>query len=243
MSVYLSIILWILAIPLALSFESRVRFCRNYVPLLISIFIVGSIFLFWDIVAIQRGDWAFNDSYILGFRLLGIPLEEILFFIAVPYSCLFIYEVICYFSKEKYFDIDPHLAWGMAVVFLLGAHVSRERPYTSTNLLFSSLVIVAAVLMIPRLFQSRRYWIYLGISSVMFLIFNYLLTSLPIVLYNERAISGLRFFSIPYEDFIYNFSLLTLYLAVYLSVQDILAERRRFFAKEFRTAVPREPDG
>jgi hypothetical protein len=54
-----------------------------------------------------------------------------------------------------------------------------------------------------------------------FIIFNYLLTSIPIVSYNANAIWGAdglwngRFFTIPLEDFFYNFSMLSFYLLVY----------------------------
>jgi hypothetical protein len=55
-----------------------------------------------------------------------------------------------------------------------------------------------------------------------FMIFNYLLTSIPIVTYAPNAIwggDGLwngRFFTIPIEDFFYNFSMLSFYLLLYL---------------------------
>jgi lycopene cyclase domain-containing protein len=66
------------------------------------------------------------------------------------------------------------------------------------------------------LFSSRAYWIYTALTLVLFLIFNYILTSTPVVLYSPEAITGFRVTTIPIEDFLFNYSMLTGYLAVYI---------------------------
>ena len=40
----------------------------------------------------KYGIWSFNDSYILGYKVCLLPVEEWMFFIFVPFACLFIYE-------------------------------------------------------------------------------------------------------------------------------------------------------
>ena len=52
--------------------------------------------------------------------------------------------------------------------------------------------------------------------SVPFVVFNYLLTSTVIVHYSPEAIWGVRVTTIPLEDFFYNFSMLSFYLAAYI---------------------------
>ena len=83
MSEYLIINLSVLSIPLAFSFEKKLSFYKKLPAVLVSIIIVGFIYLTWDSISTIRNDWGFNDSYLIGIRFLHLPLEEILFFITV----------------------------------------------------------------------------------------------------------------------------------------------------------------
>ena len=57
---------------------------------------------------------------------------------------------------------------------------------------------------------------YIIVCTILFAIFNHVLTSLPVVTYSPQAITGIRAGTIPIEDFFYNFSLLSFYLIIYL---------------------------
>jgi len=47
---------------------------------------VALVFLVWDAVAIAAGVWTYNPRYISGVTVgFGIPLEELLFFIVIPF--------------------------------------------------------------------------------------------------------------------------------------------------------------
>ncbi len=63
--------------------------------------------------------------------------------------------------------------------------------------------------------SSFVYWLWIVFVMLLFFVFNYFLTSLPVVAYNPVAITNLRLTTIPIEDFFYNFSLLTIYLVCY----------------------------
>jgi lycopene cyclase domain-containing protein len=52
-----------------------------------------------------------------------------------------------------------------------------------------------------------------------FFIVNGLLTSLPVVMYNATSNIGIRIWTIPIEDFIYNFFMLLLIATVYESLK------------------------
>ena len=57
------------------------------------------LYLVWDYVFTIKNVWSFNEDYILGIKFFELPLEEILFFITVPFACIFIYECLkCYFK-------------------------------------------------------------------------------------------------------------------------------------------------
>ncbi len=92
-----------LLVPLLRSFEKRVAFYKSFGPLFIGIAIVSGLFLIWDIIFTQLGFWGFNERYLTGISLFGLPLGEYLFFLVIPYCCVFIYRVLNYFSPGEPF--------------------------------------------------------------------------------------------------------------------------------------------
>ena len=97
-------------------------------------------------------------------------------------------------------------------------YFETEREWTGRSLaMFScALFFILAPTLYPKILKMRNFWLYILISFIPFIIFNYLLTSLILVHYNPDAIWGVRITTIPLEDFFYNFSMLSFYLMVYL---------------------------
>ena len=83
-----------LAGPLALSFDKKVAFYKNWKYLFPAMIIPAMLYIVWDIYFTSKGVWSFNPAYITGIKLYNLPLEEVLFFFIVPYCCLFIYACI-----------------------------------------------------------------------------------------------------------------------------------------------------
>jgi len=54
----------------------------------------AALFLLWDVVATERGTWSFNPTYVTGTRILGLPLEELAFFVVIPLCGLLTYEAV-----------------------------------------------------------------------------------------------------------------------------------------------------
>lgn len=225
MSTYLLLDISIILLPVLFSFERRVRYYSKFPSLFISILIIGTLYVLWDIMAHSRGDWAFNEVYLLGSRLLGIPLEEILFFIVVPYSCLFIYEVLNVFIKDHQFPI-PQSAFAIAGLVCLGLSLlNYTRPYTRTVLAVCFLVLYMYLAIMPNVLRSKKFWLFIAITYFPFLIYNSILTALPVVTYNPKAIWGVRIGTIPIEDFLHSFSMISFYFLVYHYFQ--VAPRKR----------------
>lgn len=216
MSEYLLIDLVILFFPLLATFHPKVGYYRRFGSVFFSILSVGSFFVLWDVFFTARGNWFFNSEYLLGVVFMNLPLEELLFFVVVPYSCLFIYESLRVFTTDSvvFFSRLFYALIG-SLMFLLSIFLI-DLEYTSVVLFFSSLFLFFASFKLKKMFSSGRYWIYLGLSFCFFVVFNYLLTSMPIVIYNPKAITGLRFLTIPLEDFVYNYLMLSMYLVSYL---------------------------
>ncbi|MGE5401632.1 MAG: lycopene cyclase domain-containing protein, partial [Ignavibacteriales bacterium] len=87
---------------------------------------------------------------------------------------------------------------------------------TFTVLVFTGAFLIISSIFFVEIIKSKIFWIFNGVMYIPFLIFNYILTSLPVVMYSGKAVIGVRFLTIPAEDFLYSFSLLSFYLSVYL---------------------------
>lgn len=54
----------------------------------------GLLFLGWDLLAAAEGWWWFSTDHTIGAYLLGLPLEEIAFFVVVPTCSILGYEAV-----------------------------------------------------------------------------------------------------------------------------------------------------
>ena len=213
---YLLIDALILLFPFLLSFKWKFKYYKFYKPLFASILIVGITYIIWDAIVTFRGDWWFNKEYLSGIEIIGLPIEEIMFFIVVPYSCIFIYENLGYFLKEKDIYFNKWIYLGLSVIFIVIGLMFYYQDYTILAMFACSLFFIISTFLYPNILKKRNYWFYIIISFIPFIIFNYLLTSLIVVYYNPKAIWGIRITTIPLEDFFYNFSMLSFYLLAYI---------------------------
>ena len=90
-----------LAGPLALSFSKEMDIWKYPARLLLSIGIPFIVFLIWDIIVTARGHWSFNTSYTTGFNIVNLPVEEVLFFIVIPFCGIFTWESVKYFMRKR----------------------------------------------------------------------------------------------------------------------------------------------
>jgi len=98
---YLIVLCAIVLVPLVLSRDRNLALFRHASPLVKAMAISCSCFWLWDIWATARGHWSFNPDYVLGIRLLGMPLEEWLFFVVLTFVSVFTWESTKYFLRRK----------------------------------------------------------------------------------------------------------------------------------------------
>ncbi len=48
----------------------------------------------WDLYAIHHRQWSFDRKRLIGLRLFGMPLEELLFFVAIPICAVLTLEAV-----------------------------------------------------------------------------------------------------------------------------------------------------
>jgi len=78
-----------------------------------------------------------------------------------------------------------------------------------------AMVSVLFVVLLDRLLRTRltgraEFWIFIGVMFGFKLVFNGYLTWRPIVLYGEQFFLNVRLGTIPLEDFLFGFSMITL---------------------------------
>jgi lycopene cyclase domain-containing protein len=212
---YLVLNLCIIAVPIWYTPDKRTAYYRRLPALGFSIAVVSSCYLLWDILVSARGEWSFNSKYLSGVQILNLPIEEVLFFITVPYSCLFIYEVVRYATKSTKLRLPASVVIAMSLALFAASLAFYPQGYTAKALASCGFFLMVALLLDRPLLESKQYWMWLAICYVPFFIINTVLTALPVVEYNSKAIWGLRFGTIPLEDFFYNYAMLSFYLLVY----------------------------
>lgn len=204
--------------PFILSFDKKVAFYRHWKYLFPSMLIIGVFFVGWDILFTEKGIWHFNPDYITGIYIVNLPLEEVLFFVCVPYACAFIYEVLNAYIKKEVIANTRFLNLFFIAVSLFCMIVYYNKTYTIVNagICFTVIILAAYVFKFKRM---GRFYLAYFVSLIPFLICNGILTSLPIVQYNDAENMAVRIFTIPFEDVFYCLSLLlcTILLMDYFS--------------------------
>lgn len=98
---YFAVLLATVIGPLVLSRSSALSFYKKPLRLIAAIGLPFPLFVLWDALATQRGHWNFNPEYITGLFIGNLPVEEIVFFIVVPFAALFTWECVKYFSEHR----------------------------------------------------------------------------------------------------------------------------------------------
>lgn len=229
MYTYLLLLLGTIIFPLSYSFDNRISFYRRWTSLFISIFIVAALFIAWDAYFTSLGIWSFSPDYITGLQLFTLPLEECLFFIAVPYSCIFIYDALKYFiEKDHLKKYSGIITLSLIIILSVAAWTNQSRLYTFVTFIFTASFLGFHYVVFKDRFLGRFYLAY-AVHLIPFFIVNGLLTSLPVVLYNNSENLGVRIGSIPLEDSIYSMLLLLMNITIYeyLNSKQIFSAGRR----------------
>ena len=214
MSLYLILNLASISIPFIYSFEKKMYFIKWWKQVFLSIAIVAAIFLIWDVIFTYLGVWGFNEQYLVGFDIINLPIEEWLFFICIPYACIFTHYAFQYFLPKV--SLSQKATNVITIIFILvlfAVIISHsDKSYTFYN--YSLLILILIYSLISQNEQLRIFYITFLIILVPFFIVNGILTGTyienPVVWYNNEENLGIRLGTIPIEDIGYAFSMLFL---------------------------------
>ncbi len=163
-------------------------------------------FLVWDLAVTDR-HWWFNEAYTLP-RIAGLPPGEWLYFITVPFACLYSWEMLFKPDNVNGSRLEARgwlypLIWLLAPLGVWLFWIGRE--YTGLATLAFALV-AALDFGGRRLLTHPRLPLFALFLAALILVFNGYLTGRPVVLYDEQYQLGIRIITIPLEDFVFGFA-------------------------------------
>lgn len=227
---YLALDVLTILFPLLFSFYSKANFSKKWKYLWLAILIPGIVFIVWDEWFTQLGVWGFNERYLSGLYLGSLPLEEILFFICIPYACVFTYEALNYLVKKDYLASSQKVISTVIIFICISIGIfNADKWYTFITFLSLGAYLIILQFVLRVNFLCRFYFSYLFIL-IPFFIVNGILTGSwieePVVWYSHDENLGIRIGTIPVEDAFYGMLL----IAMNISIFEWLQERTKLHA-------------
>ena len=209
-------------VPLIFSFHPRLKFYKNWSALFPAITITGIVFIAWDIYFTHLKIWGFNPAYLVGYYIGNLPVEEVLFFVCIPYSCLFTYACLNVVIKTNISGRSQlFISLVLITISIVMTLVFYRLSYTAYTFFMLAILVFIAQFILKASWLSRFYMAYL-LLLLPFFVVNGLLTGTglnhPIVWYNSKYILGLRILTIPVEDIFYGMDMILLNTIIYMAL-------------------------
>ena len=218
---YSFILFFSVIVPFIFSFHKRLQFHLHFKSFFLGLIGMLLIFIPWDIWFTSLGIWGFNPKYLTGLYFFNLPLEECLFFICIPFCCIFTYHVVWTLSKNKSIKPMKRACWIISFALLLAGVLLNDFMYTASTFLGLSIAMLIAPYYVNMKVFFKTYLILL----FPFLVVNGLLTGSfiedQIVWYDDNNNISLRILTIPVEDFFYSFFMLLVVMIGYQRSIDL----------------------
>lgn len=192
------------------SFHHKLGFHRYFKYYLVSSTIVAIPFILWDVYFTARGVWWFDTQYTLGFKIGNLPLEEVLFFFCIPFSCVFTYFCFDKFYKWEWSKgFNNLIAFVSLITCVVAGLLFTDKIYTAVTAWFTAgtLIYLHLIKREPWLTQAS---IIFTILMLGFFPVNGVLTGTgipsPVVNYNPNDFLNIRMGTIPIEDAVYGYA-------------------------------------
>ncbi len=213
-STYLIIDLLTILFPFLFSFHPRIKFYKTWHYFLPSTFLIAALFIVWDIIFTRWQVWGFNKDFVTGYYLDFLPIEEVMFFICIPYACMFTYFVLTRVFSIRWPTVDNRLVMpSFAIVLFCIGLINYSRWYTATTFIGLSIALACCHYLFKMVELGRFVTIY-AILLLPFFLVNGLLTGSfigrVVVYYNNAENLSIRLLTIPIEDIFYGMLLILL---------------------------------
>ncbi len=209
---YLSLNILSIAIPFLFSLHPKLKFYKLWKYFLPATLVMMCFFIPWDIIFTHHGVWGFNKKYLSGIKLGNLPVEEWLFFVCIPYACLFtIYAFKNLMPKFRFTNQTSAVFYfTIQTVLIVTLLYFYDRWYTALNFGYA-IVLMALVFNYKRGILNVFFPVF-AILLIPFFIVNGILTGSfineEVVWYNNAENLGIRIGTVPIEDSIYALGML-----------------------------------
>jgi lycopene cyclase domain-containing protein len=215
---YLSLDLISFAFPFMASFNKKAPFYKKWKYLAIALVVTGTIFIIWDEIFTQEKVWGFNPEYLTGLYVGSLPLEEIMFFICIPYACVFTYFALNHLvEKDHLFPHQELISSALIILLLISGIYHIDKWYTGVTFILLALFLAYQMLKIRPRYMGRFYFAF-AVLLIPFFIVNSILTGSfldhEVVWYNNAHILGIRIGTVPLEDVFYGLLLILMNIAI-----------------------------
>jgi lycopene cyclase domain-containing protein len=205
-----------ISVPFLFSFHSKLKFYKRWKFFIPATLIMMAFFVPWDIIFTQNAFWGFNETYLSGITLAGLPLEEWLFFICIPYACMFTLYALQYLFPKFSFStkLTSIVYYSLQTLLIVTLLYSYDRWYTLIDFAYA-IVLLGLVFNYNKALLNKFFPTFL-ILLIPFFIVNGILTGSwiheEVVWYNDAENLGIRIATVPIEDSVYALGmLLTVY--------------------------------
>ncbi|MDC0584440.1 lycopene cyclase domain-containing protein [Bacteroidales bacterium] len=225
-SLYFILLLTSAFVPFVLSFDKKLHFYKQWKYLFPSIIVIAGFYILFDIALAAHDVWGFNPKYHSAVIWLGLPIEEFLFFIIIPYASIFLHDsMVLYFDNLKISNRNTKvITISLIIISLIIIILNIDKIYSVY--IFSKVIVVLLISLYDKSGLMNRLYITFLIILLPFIMVNGILTGSlineSVVWYNEQEILGIRIFTIPIEDSFYAFSLISFVLLLRIKVMSIL---------------------
>jgi lycopene cyclase domain-containing protein len=216
---YLALDVGSILVPLSFSFHPRKNFASTWRAWLPALVLPATLFIIWDEWFTGIRVWGFNETYLTGIRFGHLPLEEILFFVCIPYACLFTYVAVNHFKQDDPMpDQGRRVTWVLIIGLLAVGVKNYDRWYTAVTFIVLAAFLFFLNTRIKPAYLGRFYFSFLFILIPFFLVNGVLTGSWieqPVVWYNDEENLGIRMWTIPVEDTFYGMLLILMNVVIY----------------------------
>ncbi|NQX84372.1 MAG: lycopene cyclase domain-containing protein [Flavobacteriaceae bacterium] len=215
---YLLLNIGSISVPFLFSFHPKIKLYKRWKALFIAILTTMTFYIIWDIIFTKIGVWGFNPNYYIGIKLFNLPFEEVLFFICIPYACVFTHYALLYYFPKWHISKRTTLLTSIVILLVLSiiGIYNVNQLYTCINAIVA--IIVLSFTLKHQFQLLQKFYLTFLVMLIPFLLVNGTLTGSfiedEVVWYDNTENLNIRLFTIPIEDSIYAFSLILSNLAL-----------------------------
>ena len=215
---YLFLDLIVFIVPFALSFHKKAPFFKKWNYVGVAIIITSLFFIIWDEIFTREKIWGFNEKYLIGIFLGSLPVEEIPFFVCIPYASVFTYFLLNQaIEKDHLFPHQELISSVLIILLLIAGIYNIDKWYTGVTFITLALCLAFQMLKLKPRYMGRFYFAF-AVLIIPFFIVNGILTGSfiedSVVWYDDNHTLGMKIGTIPLEDFFYALLLILINIAI-----------------------------